>query len=264
MYFEDLIYTDWQTHLKIPENHFKDSVPFIRPKRSRGAGAPHPLLWEHGRYSLFGQIVQRAPTYVVFSVLRIDFPFQDGVHVSRDPGGNLLPLHLVVRRCRQRRPSLVRTEPRVTVYLPSHQGWTGMNFGGGGQLNPLRPFCFAGEILHGWKLTLPSQQATSYLVRQTRWAALVKVTPSSKYSNPRSAPVTRLSSTLCFPDLLLIFYYWKAIGDKFFVIHHVAALYAYYYVLVSALLSNSRTCRQDGKETTKSEQLRPPTLGVPF
>ncbi|XP_029699064.1 transmembrane protein 56-B isoform X2 [Takifugu rubripes] len=33
-------------------------------------------------------------------------------------------------------------------------------------------------------------------------------------------------------DLLLIFYYWKAIGDKFFVIHHVAALYAYYYVLL--------------------------------
>lgn len=61
----------------------------------------------------------------------------------------------------------------------------------------------------------------------------------------------------CFPDLLLIFYYWKAIGDKFFVVHHVAALYAYYYVLVSALLSNSRTCRQDGKETTKSEQLCP-------
>lgn len=61
----------------------------------------------------------------------------------------------------------------------------------------------------------------------------------------------------CFPDLLLIFYYWKAIGDKFFVVHHLAALYAYYYVLVSALLSNSRTCRQDGKETTKGEQLCP-------
>lgn len=64
----------------------------------------------------------------------------------------------------------------------------------------------------------------------------------------------------CFPDLLLIFYYWKAIGDKFFVIHHLAALYAYYYVLVSALLSNSRTCRQDGKETTKGEQLCPVKL----
>lgn len=62
---------------------------------------------------------------------------------------------------------------------------------------------------------------------------------------------------VCFPDLLLIFYYWKAIGDKFFVVHHLAALYAYYYVLVSALLSNSRTCRQDGKDTTKGEQLSP-------
>ncbi|KAI4871254.1 hypothetical protein NFI96_019790 [Prochilodus magdalenae] len=34
-------------------------------------------------------------------------------------------------------------------------------------------------------------------------------------------------------DLLLIFYYWRAIGDKFFVIHHLAALYAYYYVLLN-------------------------------
>ncbi|XP_028666955.2 TLC domain-containing protein 4-B [Erpetoichthys calabaricus] len=37
-------------------------------------------------------------------------------------------------------------------------------------------------------------------------------------------------------DLLLIFYYWKAIGDKFFVVHHVAALYAYYYVLGQGFL----------------------------
>ncbi|XP_041718197.1 TLC domain-containing protein 4-B isoform X3 [Coregonus clupeaformis] len=37
---------------------------------------------------------------------------------------------------------------------------------------------------------------------------------------------------VCLPDLLLIFYYWKAIGDKFFVVHHLAALYAYYYVLL--------------------------------
>lgn len=55
-------------------------------------------------------------------------------------------------------------------------------------------------------------------------------------------------------DLLLIFYYWRAIGDKFFVIHHLAALYACYYVLVSSLLSHNRTCGQDGKETTRSEQ----------
>ncbi|KAI4806286.1 hypothetical protein KUCAC02_017115 [Chaenocephalus aceratus] len=37
-------------------------------------------------------------------------------------------------------------------------------------------------------------------------------------------------------DLLLIFYYWKAIGDKFFVVHHLAALYAYYYVLGLGML----------------------------
>ncbi|MBN3283935.1 TM56B protein, partial [Polyodon spathula] len=37
-------------------------------------------------------------------------------------------------------------------------------------------------------------------------------------------------------DLLLIFYHWKAIGDRFFVVHHLAALYAYYYVLGQGLL----------------------------
>ncbi|XP_036441619.1 TLC domain-containing protein 4-B isoform X2 [Colossoma macropomum] len=37
-------------------------------------------------------------------------------------------------------------------------------------------------------------------------------------------------------DLLLIFYYWRAIGDKFFVVHHLAALYAYYYVLGQGML----------------------------
>uniref|UniRef100_A0A8D0FGQ0 TLC domain-containing protein n=1 Tax=Strix occidentalis caurina TaxID=311401 RepID=A0A8D0FGQ0_STROC len=37
--------------------------------------------------------------------------------------------------------------------------------------------------------------------------------------------------------LLLIIYYWKAIGDKFFVIHHLAALYAYYFVLSKGLLA---------------------------
>lgn len=66
-----------------------------------------------------------------------------------------------------------------------------------------------------------------------------------------------------FPDLLLIFYYWKAIGDKFFVIHHLAALYAYYYVLVSALLSNSRKrAGKIGGRRTKGEQLRPAVPGV--
>ncbi|XP_043377418.1 TLC domain-containing protein 4-B isoform X2 [Chelonia mydas] len=38
-------------------------------------------------------------------------------------------------------------------------------------------------------------------------------------------------------DLFLITYYWKAIGDKFFVIHHLAALYAYYFVLDEGMLA---------------------------
>uniref|UniRef100_A0A6I8QGE6 TLC domain-containing protein 4 n=2 Tax=Xenopus tropicalis TaxID=8364 RepID=A0A6I8QGE6_XENTR len=37
-------------------------------------------------------------------------------------------------------------------------------------------------------------------------------------------------------DLLLIIYYWKEIGDKYFVTHHLAALYAYYYVLGEGML----------------------------
>ncbi len=39
-----------------------------------------------------------------------------------------------------------------------------------------------------------------------------------------------------FSDLLLMFTSWESIGDKYFVIHHFAALYAYYYVLVSCFL----------------------------
>uniref|UniRef100_V9LC39 Transmembrane protein 56-B-like protein n=1 Tax=Callorhinchus milii TaxID=7868 RepID=V9LC39_CALMI len=37
-------------------------------------------------------------------------------------------------------------------------------------------------------------------------------------------------------DLLLILWYWKAIGDKYFVIHHLTALCACYYVLGQGLL----------------------------
>ncbi|KAL7849247.1 hypothetical protein SRHO_G00208700 [Serrasalmus rhombeus] len=33
-------------------------------------------------------------------------------------------------------------------------------------------------------------------------------------------------------DLLLMLYFWDFIGEKYFVVHHLAALYAYYYVLV--------------------------------
>jgi len=38
-------------------------------------------------------------------------------------------------------------------------------------------------------------------------------------------------------DLLLMFTSWESIGEKYFLIHHFAALYAYYYVLVSCVSS---------------------------
>ncbi|XP_062873023.1 transmembrane protein 56-B-like [Trichomycterus rosablanca] len=37
-------------------------------------------------------------------------------------------------------------------------------------------------------------------------------------------------------DLLLMIYFWEFIGEKYFVIHHLAALYAYYYVLSQGIL----------------------------
>ncbi|XP_072129598.1 TLC domain-containing protein 4-B [Mobula birostris] len=37
-------------------------------------------------------------------------------------------------------------------------------------------------------------------------------------------------------DLLLILWYWKAIGDVYFIIHHLIGLYACYYVLVDGML----------------------------
>uniref|UniRef100_UPI00358F22BE TLC domain-containing protein 4-B-like isoform X2 n=1 Tax=Myxine glutinosa TaxID=7769 RepID=UPI00358F22BE len=35
-----------------------------------------------------------------------------------------------------------------------------------------------------------------------------------------------------FSDLLLILHYWRDIGDCFFIMHHLSAVYAYYYVLI--------------------------------
>ncbi|XP_057189885.1 transmembrane protein 56-B-like [Triplophysa rosa] len=37
-------------------------------------------------------------------------------------------------------------------------------------------------------------------------------------------------------DLLLMFTSWESIGEKYFVLHHLAALYAYYYVLSQGIL----------------------------
>lgn len=38
-------------------------------------------------------------------------------------------------------------------------------------------------------------------------------------------------------DLLIIILYWKVIGDKFFIIHHCTALYAYYFVMKDGVLA---------------------------
>ncbi|DAA31418.1 TPA: transmembrane protein 56-like [Bos taurus] len=37
-------------------------------------------------------------------------------------------------------------------------------------------------------------------------------------------------------DLLILIWYWKVIGDKYFVIHHCTALYAYHFVLNDGVL----------------------------
>uniref|UniRef100_A0A8C2XZB6 TLC domain containing 4 n=1 Tax=Capra hircus TaxID=9925 RepID=A0A8C2XZB6_CAPHI len=41
-------------------------------------------------------------------------------------------------------------------------------------------------------------------------------------------------------DLLILIWYWKVIGDKYFVIHHCTALYAYHFVLLSHKGSHSQ------------------------
>uniref|UniRef100_A0A8C8ZHJ2 TLC domain containing 4 n=1 Tax=Prolemur simus TaxID=1328070 RepID=A0A8C8ZHJ2_PROSS len=38
-------------------------------------------------------------------------------------------------------------------------------------------------------------------------------------------------------DLLILIWHWKVIGDKFFIIHHCAALYAYFFVLKDGVLA---------------------------
>ncbi|KAF7243498.1 Transmembrane protein 56-B [Varanus komodoensis] len=46
-----------------------------------------------------------------------------------------------------------------------------------------------------------------------------------------------ITSGYLISDLLLIIFYWKAIGDIYFIIHHLVALYAYYFVLDRGLLA---------------------------
>ncbi|XP_069795173.1 TLC domain-containing protein 4-B [Narcine bancroftii] len=45
-----------------------------------------------------------------------------------------------------------------------------------------------------------------------------------------------LSAGYLISDVLLILWFWKAIGDIYFIIHHLTALYAYYYVLGEGML----------------------------
>ncbi|XP_061489715.1 TLC domain-containing protein 4 isoform X2 [Rhineura floridana] len=46
-----------------------------------------------------------------------------------------------------------------------------------------------------------------------------------------------ITSGYLISDLLLIIFYWKAIGDIYFIIHHLVALYAYSFVLGRGLLA---------------------------
>ncbi|KAM9689350.1 TLC domain-containing protein 4-like isoform 1-T2 [Trichechus inunguis] len=45
-----------------------------------------------------------------------------------------------------------------------------------------------------------------------------------------------ITSGYLISDLLLLVLYWRAIGDKLFVIHHCTALYAYHFVLKDGVL----------------------------
>eukprot|EP00069_Balaena_mysticetus_P022611 bmy_14268T0 len=54
-----------------------------------------------------------------------------------------------------------------------------------------------------------------------------------------------IASGYLISDLLILIWYWKVIGDKYFIIHHCTALYAYYFVLVSARIYSGLTSRQD-------------------
>uniref|UniRef100_A0A8C4QFP5 Si:dkey-10f21.4 n=1 Tax=Eptatretus burgeri TaxID=7764 RepID=A0A8C4QFP5_EPTBU len=47
-----------------------------------------------------------------------------------------------------------------------------------------------------------------------------------------------------FSDLLLILHYWRDIGDRFFIMHHLSAVYAYYYVLTIGVLPYFANFRQ--------------------
>ncbi|XDA70182.1 hypothetical protein R6Z07F_000560 [Ovis aries] len=45
-----------------------------------------------------------------------------------------------------------------------------------------------------------------------------------------------IASGYLISDLLILIWYWKVIGDKYFVMHHCTALYAYHFVLKDGVL----------------------------
>ncbi|XP_061423674.1 TLC domain-containing protein 4-B-like isoform X1 [Lethenteron reissneri] len=71
-----------------------------------------------------------------------------------------------------------------------------------------------------------------------------------------------------FSDFLLIVCNWNAIGDKFFIMHHLSALYAYYYVMDRGVLPYFANFRQLAELSTpfvnqreSRGQLRRPPAG---
>ncbi|XP_003784183.1 transmembrane protein 56 [Otolemur garnettii] len=46
-----------------------------------------------------------------------------------------------------------------------------------------------------------------------------------------------IASGYLISDLLILILYWKVIGDKFFIVHHCAALYAYFFLLKEGVLA---------------------------
>ncbi|XP_006727931.1 TLC domain-containing protein 4 [Halichoerus grypus] len=46
-----------------------------------------------------------------------------------------------------------------------------------------------------------------------------------------------IASGYLISDLLILILYWKVIGDKYFIIHHCTALYAYHFVLGDGVLA---------------------------
>ncbi|KAL4635928.1 transmembrane protein 56-B-like isoform X1 [Arapaima gigas] len=63
------------------------------------------------------------------------------------------------------------------------------------------------------------------------------ITEDPVWGNPTLVKITvSITAGYLISDLLLIIYYWTAIGDKFFIVHHVAVLYACYYVLSQGML----------------------------